>query len=317
MILIISDTKDQSSCIVIDWLIYLHQEYFIITEQDYIEILEINLPLDFTFKVQNRIIKHSDIHAVWYRRGKINIKQPILPEFKKIEEISNAITKAIMFENRDIETFINYSLIQKKGINNFLYSRTNKLLILSKAIELGFNTPKTLLTNSKSSLFDFDENFITKTVAESSSFDSKNYYFFAYTELVTKEIYKKLNNNFYCSFFQEKINKKFEIRTFYLNSEMFSMAIFSQQNNKTSIDFRHYDDETPNRNVPFKLPSELELKIDKLMKSFNFNCGSLDFIYGKDNTIYFLEINPIGQFGMVSYPCNYHLHKKIAKYLSN
>jgi hypothetical protein len=31
----------------------------------------------------------------------------------------------------------------------------------------------------------------------------------------------------------------------------------------------------------------------------------------------FLEVNPIGQFGMVSAPCNYNLEKKIAQYLIN
>jgi hypothetical protein len=29
----------------------------------------------------------------------------------------------------------------------------------------------------------------------------------------------------------------------------------------------------------------------------------------------FLEVNPTGQYGMVSDPCNYYLDKKIAEYL--
>jgi hypothetical protein len=31
----------------------------------------------------------------------------------------------------------------------------------------------------------------------------------------------------------------------------------------------------------------------------------------------FLEINPVGQFGMVSHPCNYYLEKRIAQNLIN
>jgi hypothetical protein len=31
--------------------------------------------------------------------------------------------------------------------------------------------------------------------------------------------------------------------------------------------------------------------------------------------IYFLEVNPAGQFGMVSTPCNYYLEEKIAEVL--
>jgi hypothetical protein len=29
----------------------------------------------------------------------------------------------------------------------------------------------------------------------------------------------------------------------------------------------------------------------------------------------FLEINPVGEFGMVSIPCNYNLHEKVYKTL--
>jgi hypothetical protein len=47
------------------------------------------------------------------------------------------------------------------------------------------------------------------------------------------------------------------------------------------------------------------------------NCGSLDLIYSIDNEFVFLEVNPVGQFGMVSKPCNYNLEKILAKELLN
>ena len=37
----------------------------------------------------------------------------------------------------------------------------------------------------------------------------------------------------------------------------------------------------------------------------------------KNDNYYFLEINPVGQYGMVADPCNYELDKLIAKYLIN
>lgn len=40
-------------------------------------------------------------------------------------------------------------------------------------------------------------------------------------------------------------------------------------------------------------------------------------IKGTDNKLYFLEINPTGQFGMIDFPCNYGLHKIVAKKLIN
>ncbi len=93
------------------------------------------------------------------------------------------------------------------------------------------------------------------------------------------------------------------------------MGIFSQNNSKTKEDFRNYDQNLPNRNVPIKLPLDIEGKLKKLMKKLNLNSGSIDLIYTIDNKYVFLEVNPVGQFGMVSFPCNYNLEKKIAEFL--
>lgn len=51
------------------------------------------------------------------------------------------------------------------------------------------------------------------------------------------------------------------------------------------------------------------------MNSLNLNTGSIDLIVDTQDNYYFLEINPVGQFGMVSQPCNYYLEKKVAEYL--
>lgn len=93
------------------------------------------------------------------------------------------------------------------------------------------------------------------------------------------------------------------------------MAIFSQLDDKTKLDFRNYNEENPNRNVPFKLPHEVENKLRNLFEQLDLNTGSIDLILTPKNDFVFLEINPVGQFGMTSYPCNYYLEKKIAKYL--
>ena len=53
------------------------------------------------------------------------------------------------------------------------------------------------------------------------------------------------------------------------------------------------------------------------MYKLELNSGSIDLILDKKNRFVFLEINPIGQFGMTSFPCNYSIEKEIAKYLCN
>ena len=43
--------------------------------------------------------------------------------------------------------------------------------------------------------------------------------------------------------------------------------------------------------------------------------GSLDLVRTPDGRHVFLEVNPGGQFGMMSEPCNYHLEREVAQYL--
>mgnify|MGYP000874440113 CR=1 FL=1 len=93
------------------------------------------------------------------------------------------------------------------------------------------------------------------------------------------------------------------------------MAIFSQNNPKTQIDFRNYDYDKPNRLNPFKIPIEISNKIIKLMKKLKIICGSIDMIYTPKGEYVFLEVNPIGQFQWLSQNCNYYIEREIANHL--
>jgi len=115
---------------------------------------------------------------------------------------------------------------------------------------------------------------------------------------------------------QHHIDKYFEIRTFFYNNRFYSTAILSQQNEKTKIDFRKYDLKNPNRNLFFKLPTEYETKIKKLMRYFSIDTGSFDTIVERNtNRLIFLEVNPVGQFGGLSFNTNTYIEKDIAEYI--
>ena len=120
----------------------------------------------------------------------------------------------------------------------------------------------------------------------------------------------------YPSMLQAYIDKKFEIRTFYLRGELYSMAIFSQNDDKTKLDFRNYNDDFPNRMIPYQMPEDMTIKIRSFMNAINLNTGSLDFIMTNKDEYFFLEVNPAGQYGMIEAHCFYSLDEKIANYLS-
>ena len=91
------------------------------------------------------------------------------------------------------------------------------------------------------------------------------------------------------------------------------MAIFSQETKETMVDFRkHNNPHKSQRSVPYLLPDDLKTKLTQTMKELGLDTGSIDLIHAKDGNYYFLEVNPIGQFTMTSWPCNYYLEKLIA-----
>ena len=51
------------------------------------------------------------------------------------------------------------------------------------------------------------------------------------------------------------------------------------------------------------------------MQGLELETGSLDLLVTPDGREVFLEVNPVGQLGMVSHPCNYQLERKIAQLL--
>jgi glutathione synthase/RimK-type ligase-like ATP-grasp enzyme len=133
--------------------------------------------------------------------------------------------------------------------------------------------------------------------------------------MVAKEDIEALADRFCPMLLQEYTEKDVELRIFFIEQKLFTMAIFSQLDEQTSVDYRNYNTEKPNRNVPYKLPTEIKKKILAFAKKAQLNTGSIDIILNKDGEYVFLEVNPVGQFGWVSKNCNYYIEQEIAKHL--
>ncbi|WP_342647317.1 grasp-with-spasm system ATP-grasp peptide maturase [Mucilaginibacter sp. CSA2-8R] len=194
-----------------------------------------------------------------------------------------------------------------------------KMKQLEVARSVGLLIPKTIVTNNKRDLQVFMqenhiENLIIKPIKNGTAISSTEGTYVTYTSKVSESL-SEVPDTFFPSLFQEAVIKEYEIRTFFYMEECHSMAIFSARDEKTSVDFRNYNFEKPNRNVPYKLPDDVEAKIRNLMKSLNLISGSIDILVNKSGDHIFLEVNAVGQFSMVSFPCNYYLERKLARSL--
>jgi ATP-GRASP peptide maturase of grasp-with-spasm system len=304
LIIILTEKHDTSSNQVIEWLNYYKKKWFRINLEDKVKFEFINSE---PFILCNELkISINSIKSIWYRRNSLNF------HYENIYFDNQDTINLIKEEFHWYSQYIIYLLTKKKSIGNNYSIYINKLLALCKAKENGLNIPEFIITETRKNIKS-NKTYITKTIAGNSiiNYDELNYGN-SYTKIIKKN---KLPKTFTTSFFQEYVDKKYELRIFFLNNNSFSMAIFSQLDNQTKIDFRNYNKENPNRYVPYNLPKSIEKKLINTMKSLNLNSGSIDMIVSKENKFYFLEVNPIGQFGMTSVPCNYNLEKLIAEYL--
>lgn len=308
MILIISDKYDQSTTTVIEWLDNLKKKWIRLNEDDVVEIDFLGKEIQLINKEKSVLL--SDIQSVWYRRGFLNIKWDTLLNDANIKRVH-------LNERKKIIDFIYYLLRKKKNVNDLFHSDVNKLIVTDIASSLGLSTTNDYIFSDKDNLLKVTEKSNTKYISKPISGDSMMAYeeftIFNYTTFIDND--KIETTTFFPSLVQNYIVKKYELRVFYFHGLFFSMAIFSQNDNQTTVDFRDYNNSKPNRTVPFKLHEVLEEKLTLLMKSLGLNSGSIDMIVTPENDFVFLEVNPIGQFGMVSYPCNYNLEKVIANYL--
>ncbi len=260
--------------------------------------------------------------VAWYRRC---LEGDAFDEsIQETQTIKNKgeISRHLLEEFDSLSKWICYKLKDTFWLSNPQKIDINKLIVLDIAESVGLQVPQTMIFSCKRDL-EFAMmtygSLITKSITNSPDFNSveEDKEYTLYTEEVKLEDLPILPTTFFPTLFQRKIDKAYEVRIFYLNGSCYSMAIFSQKNSKTRVDFRHYDEDMPNRMVPYCLPEGIKIKIQKLMGQLALNTGSIDMIVEKGTKdYYFLEVNPIGQFGMVSKPCNYYLEKKVALFLT-
>lgn len=318
MILLLSSDGDFSTDVIIKWLKNRKcDNYLRIHPMDFIEKRVEISPITGKFSFLGKEFDFSSVNVVWYRRfGRFSRSQ----YYDRVKQnIGNEAAELLKYELNNITEFF-VSLIPHNVpvIGSKRNSNTNKLIELWYANKAGLNVPYTIVTSEKQTL--------NKVLREKGKLISKSAYnarTIPYNEdlytMFTTEISENDINNipeqFFPSMIQEEIVKDFEIRAFFILGKIYSMAIISQDNPQTALDFRKYDEKKPNRFIPCDIDADTKAKISVFMNSMNLNIGSLDFIKGKDGKLYFLEVNYMGQFGMVDFPCNYGIHRYICDLL--
>jgi ATP-GRASP peptide maturase of grasp-with-spasm system len=320
MILIVSDEKDISTTEVLRWLNFYNAPWIRVNTEDKIIIHSVAVN-EFEFEIEGKTKRLSSdrLTAYWYRRGHFTISFATTFSISKEQEDGRDL---LNYLNRELDLLKRHiiNIIESKfGIGSFYEnSSINKLINLRLAEKVGLDIPLTKVLRKKKNLDNLllKKELITKPITDGFIRGSENRYYGFTSEVKTDDL-DDVENDFFPSLFQEKLNKKFEIRIFYLAGNMYSTAIFSQRDPQTAVDFRNYNSSRPNRTPNVELNDSVKELICKFMRTVGYKSGSLDFVVTTDDRVVFLEVNPIGQFEQVSVPGNYFIEKKIAEYLIN
>jgi len=319
VILIQTEEYDRHTYQLVDWLKYYKTNYCIINENTKIafsNLYQLNKCIDFEIFVDNLRIKYSEISAFWFRRYSIFFQNMSVLNSHSLS-INEDIKNHFITETEGLTEFIDY-LLEKhtNSIGRYSKRKFNKLIGLEIAKKVGFKIPDSNIVTSLNQIKLDKKNSITKTIKNQLHLETETDVYKLYTEkFENKNLDGNLITTFFPTLFQSQVEKKVELRIFYLRKQCFSMAIFSQNDEQTTVDFRRYNKIKPNRYVPFKLPKKIESRIIKFMNLAELDTGSLDIIIDQNNEYVFIEVNPVGQFGMVSSPCNYFIENEIAKQL--
>jgi len=318
MVLLITETQDVSADYVCEWLVHLKVPFTRLNNQEAddlvstVKISDSGAQISFGLK-DGRTFFLDELEYIWFRRGNIRISLPDLSNSSLHNDHIKVVNDHLKSEAKTLLDFIYYNVRRIPSSNDPRNYTNNKLITLQLASELGLMIPETWVVKQANQLPTFKK-IVTKNIQDVLSVHSHNIAFGHQTMLMPDEIDPE--QSFGISLFQEYVNKRYEVRVFIFHSLVFSIAIFSQNNPQTQVDFRNYDRIKPNRMVRFNLPADLSGKLMLLLEKLDIRSGSVDLIYDGNDFI-FLEVNPVGQFDFVSGYGNYLLEKQIAQCISD
>lgn len=113
---------------------------------------------------------------------------------------------------------------------------------------------------------------------------------------------------------QTEIKKQYDVRVTVVGFQVFATAIKSQEHDETTVDWRQ-GSRPDLKHECIKLPSEVEEQCLALMTCLNLRYGAIDLICDQQGRMWFLEINPNGQWAWIENLTGYPIAAAIANEL--
>jgi len=275
-------------------------------------------------KKNGKILSSSEVKSVWERRP----HSPIIRGLK-----NKKIKSVVKDEVVELSKWLRHFFINCRTIGSSVWDRPNesKLRQMDVAGEVieelcsEIKIPLTLLTNSKIELVKFTKDVdiavVKPIAADGLELDDKLEIPFT-TRQVTPESLNTISEEdleLCPTLMQEYIEKEYELRITAIGQNILCCKIDSQKLPKGNgrEDWREgYEHGLSEVEEWVDCPDEIQAFISLYMQKMNLNFGCFDFIYATNNSYYFLECNPNGQWMWLEEDLGIPISESIANFLS-
>lgn len=195
----------------------------------------------------------------------------------------------------------------------------SKLLQLSLAQALGFRVPETLVTNAPQAvraLARRHPRLITKLLLPlvQSMQGSPD---FMYTSCLRPEDLEALEGLRYApQIFQPLLPKARELRVIVVGERLFAAGIDARRSRAGRIDWRRASPGEELRWTEERLAPSDAARVRRLMRRLGLVYGALDFIVTPKEELFFLEVNPAGEWGWLERDLGFPIGDALAEELT-
>lgn len=321
-VLILTNTRDESTAPVIGHLRSMHQPFMRFDTEEFPkeDLLRLNVR---DTEVTGRLlcsgmeIDLSSIKAIWRRRPMDSRLQPDLhPGCMQFIRDESETALWSTYSLLSDAFWMNHPLVGSRLLEH------NKLYQLKVAASLGFATPQTLVTNNPQDVLDFviAHNGVAAMKILKGNFFSKegeHGHLFVFTQRISEEMVRSHFEDLRMApvMVQEYVQKALELRVTVVGEKVFACAIHSQNSERTKDDWRRYDFENV-KHEPHALPADIEQKLVALLRFWGLSFGACDLVLTPEGEYVFLEINANGQWYWIEQLTGMPIARTIAETLS-
>lgn len=288
---------------------------------DYVKITEEDIPLNFELKFD---IRKSEKSTLYFRNRQINPRNIKIVLFRyfdlKFLNYYSGIVQAF-FAQQWYQAFNCLRItLDSTWINDSqkTFDAENRLKQLATAHRIGLRIPETSITNSKLECKKFlkiHPNSIMK-VLHHHEITLKHRSFKFLTNDVEAEHLLSFEDLVYAPvIFQRKIENDSEIRVTIVGDKIFSCKLSINDKNKYSDLHKIKGSKIVFEEI--NLGKKMEKLCIKLNRELGLLFSSIDFVQGKNGELFFLEINPIGDWYWIEKHTNLPITKSMFDFVND